>query len=296
MFNLQGSEIIIILLLALVVLGPEKLPEAMRKAGKFYADIRKMSSGFQEEFRSALDEPVKEMRETANLLRDSADFTKLQDGERDEKPQSAQMPTPTVADDDAQPGDEGRGSGAGAAGAPDGADGADGAPEPAPKPVTREYRVDPAAMGVPRVARDPSVHGDPETADEESAEAEVEAEAAEQALAAPFASTNTLGPRPTGLRREPRPEPTPERSGRAGDAEPSDDQYEHTASDAGPPPVPPADGDAAPMAVPLPAPAVDEDAVPPADPLPAPAVDADAAPLADPLPAPVDDDIEASRE
>jgi sec-independent protein translocase protein TatB len=293
-FNLQGSEIIIILLLALVVLGPEKLPEAMRKAGKFYADIRKMSSGFQEEFRSALDEPVKEMRETANLLRDSADFTKLQDGERDEKPQSAQMPTPAVADDDAQPGDEGHGSGAGAPGAPDGVDGADGAPEPAPKPVTREYRVDPAAMGVPRVARDPSVHGDPETADEESAEAE--AEVAEQALAAPFASTNTLGPRPTGPRREPRPEPTPERSGRAGDAEPSDDQYEHTASDAGPPPVPPADGDAAPMADPLPAPAVDEDAVPPADPLPAPAVDADAAPMADPLPAPVDDDIEASRE
>lgn len=88
MFNLQGSEIIIILLLALVVLGPEKLPEAMRKAGKFYADIRKMSSGFQDEFRAAMDEPMKEVRETANMLRDSADFTALADGERDEKPQS----------------------------------------------------------------------------------------------------------------------------------------------------------------------------------------------------------------
>ena len=91
MFNLQGSELIIILLLALVVLGPEKLPDAMRKAGRMYADLKKMASGFQDEFRSALDEPMREMRDTANLLRDSADFTKLAEGERAEKPKSGEM-------------------------------------------------------------------------------------------------------------------------------------------------------------------------------------------------------------
>lgn len=98
MFNLQGSEIIIVLLLALVVLGPEKLPGAMRKAGRMYAELRKMSSGFQEEFRKAAEpfhESVNEVRgqvrETAGLLRDSADFTKLADGERAEKPKSAEM-------------------------------------------------------------------------------------------------------------------------------------------------------------------------------------------------------------
>lgn len=91
MFNLQGGEIIIILLLALVVLGPEKLPDAMRKMGQFYAELRKLSSGFQSEFRAAVDEPLREIRDTANTLRDSADFTKLQQGERDEKPKSAGM-------------------------------------------------------------------------------------------------------------------------------------------------------------------------------------------------------------
>lgn len=91
MFNLQGSELIIILLLALVVLGPEKLPDAMRKAGKAYADLKKMASGFQDEFKAALDEPVREMQETANMLRDSADFTKLVEGERPEKAKSAEM-------------------------------------------------------------------------------------------------------------------------------------------------------------------------------------------------------------
>lgn len=91
MFNLQGSEIIIVLLLALVVLGPEKLPDAMRKLGQFYAELKKMSSGFQEEFRAAVEEPMRELRDTANTLRDSADFTKLQEGERSEKPKSAEM-------------------------------------------------------------------------------------------------------------------------------------------------------------------------------------------------------------
>lgn len=119
MFNLQGGEIIIVLLLALVVLGPEKLPEAMRKAGRAYGELRKMSSGFQEEFRKAVQEPVDEVRgsvrETANMLRDSADFTKLSSGERDEKPKSAHMSTempdvplvapadPTVVPTDATP-------------------------------------------------------------------------------------------------------------------------------------------------------------------------------------------------
>ena len=91
MFNLQGSELIIILLLALVVLGPEKLPEAMRKLGQFYAELKKMSSGFQQEFRNATDEPMREIRETANTLRDSVDFRKLSSGEREEKPKSAEM-------------------------------------------------------------------------------------------------------------------------------------------------------------------------------------------------------------
>jgi sec-independent protein translocase protein TatB len=74
-FNLSGSEIVVILLLALVVLGPEKLPDAIRKFGRTYAELKKMGTGFQQEFKSAIDEPMREMRETADLLRKSADFS-----------------------------------------------------------------------------------------------------------------------------------------------------------------------------------------------------------------------------
>ena len=74
MFNLSGSEIVFLLLIALIVLGPEKLPEAVRKFGKVYAEAKKMSTGFQSELKSALDEPMREMRETAEAFKKAANF------------------------------------------------------------------------------------------------------------------------------------------------------------------------------------------------------------------------------
>ncbi len=83
MFNLQGSEIIFTLLLALVVLGPEKLPGAIKRVMTTYAELRKLGSGFQDEFKSAIDQPMREMRETADLLKDQVDPKKIaEDAER----------------------------------------------------------------------------------------------------------------------------------------------------------------------------------------------------------------------
>ena len=65
---------IFLLLIALVVLGPEKLPEAVRKFTKTYAEFKKTIGGFQNEFRDAIDEPMRELRETANAVRDAAKF------------------------------------------------------------------------------------------------------------------------------------------------------------------------------------------------------------------------------
>ena len=70
-FNLSGSEIVIILLLALVVLGPEKLPEAIRRFGRVYGELRRVSKGFQSEFKEAFDEPLRELRETAHMTSDA---------------------------------------------------------------------------------------------------------------------------------------------------------------------------------------------------------------------------------
>lgn len=59
----QGGEVLIILLVALVVLGPSRLPELARKAGQYAAELRKaareITSGLEAEvsdFRTVRDE------------------------------------------------------------------------------------------------------------------------------------------------------------------------------------------------------------------------------------------------
>ena len=56
MFNVTGGELVIVFMAALVVLGPERLPDAARTVGKLMAQIRDVSQGFQRELKSALDE------------------------------------------------------------------------------------------------------------------------------------------------------------------------------------------------------------------------------------------------
>ena len=53
--SLGPAEILVILVVALIVLGPKKLPEAGRQVGKAIAEVRKWSQGFQDEMKSVMD-------------------------------------------------------------------------------------------------------------------------------------------------------------------------------------------------------------------------------------------------
>jgi Tat protein translocase TatB subunit len=55
MFNIGGGELIVIMLIALIVLGPQRLPDAARQIGKTMGDLRRLSTGFQNEMKNALD-------------------------------------------------------------------------------------------------------------------------------------------------------------------------------------------------------------------------------------------------
>jgi Tat protein translocase TatB subunit len=55
--SLGPAEILVILVVALIVLGPSRLPEAGRQVGKAIAEVRKWSQGFQDEIRSVVDPP-----------------------------------------------------------------------------------------------------------------------------------------------------------------------------------------------------------------------------------------------
>ncbi len=57
MSNFPGPDKILMLaVIALVVLGPKRLPDAARTAGKWIGELRKLTSRFQEEMTGALGE------------------------------------------------------------------------------------------------------------------------------------------------------------------------------------------------------------------------------------------------
>lgn len=56
MFGVSGAELMVILLVGLIVLGPDRLPVVARKAGEVLGDLRRVSSGFEAEVRTALFE------------------------------------------------------------------------------------------------------------------------------------------------------------------------------------------------------------------------------------------------
>jgi sec-independent protein translocase protein TatB len=68
MFNVGGGELLIILFVALVVLGPDKLPDAARKIGNVMGEVKRMSSGFQDEFKAAMDAPNKAVQSVHNTV------------------------------------------------------------------------------------------------------------------------------------------------------------------------------------------------------------------------------------
>lgn len=54
MFNVGGLELVVIALVALVVLGPDKLPGALRQVGSALGQVRRMSDSFRIDLDAAL--------------------------------------------------------------------------------------------------------------------------------------------------------------------------------------------------------------------------------------------------
>lgn len=62
---LQGGEILIILLVALVVLGPTRLPDLARKAGGYATELRKAAR----EIRDGLESEVSDLKSASDELK-----------------------------------------------------------------------------------------------------------------------------------------------------------------------------------------------------------------------------------
>lgn len=112
MFNFSGSELMFLLILGLVVLGPEKLPSVLRKMGKFYGEFKRMTGDAQSDFRQAFAEPLRDLQSAAteykSVFQDAAGEIADYQPEPDFVPWQPSTPpdseaVTTTASDDQQP-------------------------------------------------------------------------------------------------------------------------------------------------------------------------------------------------
>ncbi|MEN6670970.1 Sec-independent protein translocase protein TatB [Psychrobacter sp. B38] len=84
MFDIGFSELLLFGVIALIVLGPEKLPQAARTAGQWYAKIRRTVSTLQSEIEAELD-----LAETRQMMQ--KELAKIRQTEADMRREMAEM-------------------------------------------------------------------------------------------------------------------------------------------------------------------------------------------------------------
>ena len=55
MFNVSGGKFAVILVVAMIVLGPDKLPSAARQVGKFLRQFQQIRANLESEVRNAMN-------------------------------------------------------------------------------------------------------------------------------------------------------------------------------------------------------------------------------------------------
>jgi sec-independent protein translocase protein TatB len=88
-FDIGGPEFLVIAIVALVVLGPERLPEVMRRAGQLYRQVREMASQYTSEAQRMLEEGMREVQDVSDTFNQA-----LQDGTAES---DANQPPPPLA-------------------------------------------------------------------------------------------------------------------------------------------------------------------------------------------------------
>jgi sec-independent protein translocase protein TatB len=96
MFDIGWSELLVVAVVAIVVVGPRELPEMLRNLGRGMRAVRRMAGDFQGQFNEALREAELDgVRDDFNKLRASARLPDLGSLARDEI-RSAIEPPPTA--------------------------------------------------------------------------------------------------------------------------------------------------------------------------------------------------------
>lgn len=89
MFDIGFLEIIVILVITLLVIGPERMPEVARKIGQFVGKTKRFINSVKES--SEITDAVKEIQDSMNLEEEKKSFDKVTSGLQDDLSQIQQQ-------------------------------------------------------------------------------------------------------------------------------------------------------------------------------------------------------------
>src|SRR5688572_24638070 len=155
MFDIGWSELLVIGVVALIVIGPKELPTVLRTVGQWMTKIRRMASEFQGQFQEAMREAeFADLKKQVDSITDPAksfsEYNPLETARKEmesafeDKP--APNPDPALSAADAPPAPPAEAV-AGSEAAPAPAEAAPGAPEAAPPDVSADAAPAPPAEG-----------------------------------------------------------------------------------------------------------------------------------------------------
>ena len=100
MFGIGMTELLVILTIGLIVIGPKKLPERARSLGKGLAEFRRASTEVRREFLSVADEAkIDPLPGKPAEGRSDEDGKREEDGKRDEEGERAKTGEPKSPDE-----------------------------------------------------------------------------------------------------------------------------------------------------------------------------------------------------
>ena len=96
MFNIGGGELLVILLVVVIFIGPTKLPEVANTLGKITTTLRRFNRDFQDEIRNSFDDPIENaarergraLTQNENILSKSTDTKEALTDEEDNAEES----------------------------------------------------------------------------------------------------------------------------------------------------------------------------------------------------------------
>jgi len=98
MFDIGWSELLVIVIVAIVVVGPKELPRLMRTFGHYAGKLRRAASDFQHQFETAMAESEADaVRKNIENIRDGLDKPVMLPKQESASPPAAMGPPSMVA-------------------------------------------------------------------------------------------------------------------------------------------------------------------------------------------------------